>query len=264
MDALITNITFTKRRLAMKRFFIIGRVVMLLGVGAMHAVVNAAGENSTPTQKAIVVTSPSRISLAAEAGATVVTPCFQFSVPIKSNVRGDGCRVYVAQWVGSNNFFEPYVSIELLNDTPKSATLEAAANDMLQAIRVKQEAVKKLENFAPGKLPDMSKPYDGLDGAYLGLKKAKIAGRPSVELRWGQSLGRPVNFPQLKCIEPSVDKVSASLAPYHSVKVIKVAQLLPGRYIWDANRQGLLMVGGMEKGCQGAFFHHVNNSLRML
>jgi hypothetical protein len=250
--------------LLMKRFSILSKSMILLATGMIYTLVNAGSENSTSTQKAIVVTSPSPIRLVVEAGAAVVTPCFQFSVPVKSSVRGDGCRVYVAQWLASNNFLEPYISIELLNDNPASPTLDAVVKDMLEAVRIKQAAVQKSDSLSSGKSPDASKPYDGIDGAYLGSRKAKIAGRPSVELRWGQSLGKPVNFPQLKCIDPSADKVSAALAPYHSVKVIKVAQVLPGRYIWDNNRAGLLMVGGMEKGCQGSLFHHINNSLRLL
>jgi hypothetical protein len=247
----------------MKRFFNLCKSIVLLGILVMSAVVVAATGNDASATKAIVVTSPSRIKLVAEAGATVVTPCFEFSVSIKSNVLGDGCRVYVAQWIGNSNFLEPYISIELLNDNPASPTLEAAARDMLEAIRLKQAAVRKSDKSRVDEPSDKSKPYDGIDGAYLGLKKAKTAGRPSVELRWGQSLGSPVRYPQLKCPSPGADEVSVAHAPYHSVKVIKVARVLPGRYIWDGNRAGFLMIGGMEKGCQGSLFHHVNGSLRL-
>jgi hypothetical protein len=207
------------------------------------------------SSRAIVI-SEKTFDAILDAGKKVTTQCFEFTLPVKSRIRGQGCRVYAFVQGEKTSFDTPYATLEVLSDDPPGLTLEATAKLLVETL-AKQDVKRSSRPANAGK-------YDTIEGKYLGANAAGINDMPAVFMRWGQESNPNVKEIEVGC--PKKDRMSQNplYAPYASVTTRMLSKVPQGRYVWGGKPQGFFMAYGRIKSCDGPYFNRVMATFTLL
>lgn len=182
-------------------------LAVLAGIGAMRDgplnVARADGAAITVNDVAPTVEAKD------DRSQRIRTSCFEFVAAAGSQIIGSGCRAEAS--VNQTKYF----SIEMLEADQPTATLESTAQLLLKGM---QMSIDKQPGGRAGL--DNPGPYDSaLVGKYIGQKKIQFQGMPAIELRWDNR---------------------ANVVP--TEKVLVLAALPQGRYLWNGKPQQYLML----------------------
>jgi hypothetical protein len=238
--------------------------IKAVGMVALGALINvsiasraqAQAARANPAAAGTIVVIDKSFDFVLEAGKKVTTPCFEFTVPVKSRLRGAGCRVFAFVQGEKLSFDTPYASLEILSDDPPGLGLDATAKSMLDTLSA-QDAKRGARK------PDAGK-YDTIEGKYLGQNAAGINDMPAVFMRWGQESNPNVKEIEIGCPKKDFRSTDPKLAPYANVTIRMLSTLPRGRYVWGGKPQGFFMAYGREKACDGPYFNRVMATFKLL
>jgi hypothetical protein len=231
----------------------------VFGVAAVVAAVSLSMVNPAAAQSskaAAIIIPDTTFDTVLDVGKKVATPCFEFTVPVKSRIRGIGCRVYAFVQGNKTSFDMPYATLEVLSDDPPGLNLEATAKLML-------DALDGADLKRPYRDPKRAK-YDTFEGKYLGANKAAINDMPAIFSRWGQESNPNVKEVEVGCPKKDFISENPSYAPYANVTTRMISYVPVGRFVWGGKPQRFFMAYGRIKACDGPYFNRVMATFTLL
>ncbi len=228
----------------------------IVGVAAAANLATINVASAQASKSAAIVVPNNSFDTIAKAGQKVTTACFVFTAPVKSRIRGSGCRVYAFVQGEKSSFDTPYASLEVLSDDPPGLSLDAVNKLTLDALEA-AELKRAYRN------PKRAK-YDTVEGKYLGSGKAAINDMPAIFNRWAQENNPNVNNIEIGCPEKDALTKSPELAPYVSVTTRMISYVPAGRFVWDGKPQRFFMAYGRIKACDGPYFNRVMGTFTLL
>ncbi len=228
----------------------------IVGVAAATNLATVNVASAQPNKAAAIVITDASFDTIVNAGKKVLTPCFQFTAPVKSRIRGSGCRVFAFVQGEKSAFETPYASLEVLSDDPPGLGLEAVNKLML-------DALDSTDMKRPYRDPKRVK-YDTVEGKYLGSSKAAINDMPAIFNRWGQENNPKVNNIEVGCPEKDSISQNSAYVPYANVTTRMVSYVPAGRFVWGGKPQRFFMAYGRIKGCDGPYFNRVMATYTLL